>query len=275
MATDKESTDAPGMPATSADRSVRGVAMRKSDQSRELSQSRRACWTARARQARSTDPRIAAEPPRPRHQAGGRAHGSSDLDLAGKACRFAAARWVSRAVLLGILMVQAMLSLQLQNTAFADEALYLYAGHLQLDQLLDGRPLPGPSSRGTSPARPCSTQSCRRGRLCIWSRRSTGLEPYSSCLGQPSCSTHLSRLLFNELAGLCAAALFGTTQSTLFLGHFATYDAMAIFLLALAAWIVVRSAQSSSHPGRVLSPHWSWRSVWRSSMQRSCLFRPS
>ena len=50
--------------------------------------------------------------------------------------------WVSRAVLFGVLIVQAVLSLRLQNTAFPDEALYLYAGHLQLDHLLDGRPLP-------------------------------------------------------------------------------------------------------------------------------------
>ena len=63
----------------------------------------------------------------------------------------------------------------------------------------------------------------------------------------------LSRMLFNERAGLCAAALFGTTQSTLFLGHFATYDALAIFLLALAAWIVVRTAFSSTIPACVVA----------------------
>jgi hypothetical protein len=49
---------------------------------------------------------------------------------------------VSRAVLLGILVVQAVLSLRLQNTAFEDEALYLYVGHLQLDHFHYGRPVP-------------------------------------------------------------------------------------------------------------------------------------
>src|SRR4051812_37016579 len=48
---------------------------------------------------------------------------------------------VSRAVLAGILVVQTGLTLRLENTAFADEALYLYAGHLQLDALANGDPL--------------------------------------------------------------------------------------------------------------------------------------
>jgi len=72
-------------------------------------------------------------------------------------------------------------------------------------------------------------------------------------LGTTALLYSLSRLLFNERAGLCAAALFGTTQSTLFLGHFATYDATAIFLLALAAWVVVRSAQSSTIPACIVA----------------------
>ena len=55
------------------------------------------------------------------------------------------------------------------------------------------------------------------------------------------------------MAGVGAAALFSTTQSTLFLGHFATYDAAAIFLLALAAWLVVRGSRCSrSRVGDVL-----------------------
>jgi hypothetical protein len=48
---------------------------------------------------------------------------------------------VGRAVLAGILAVQTLLTLRLQNTAFDDEALYLYAGHLQLDAIAKGGPL--------------------------------------------------------------------------------------------------------------------------------------
>jgi hypothetical protein len=49
---------------------------------------------------------------------------------------------VSRAILLGILLLQALLSIRLHNTAFNDEALYLYIGRLQLDHLLQGTPVP-------------------------------------------------------------------------------------------------------------------------------------
>ena len=48
----------------------------------------------------------------------------------------------------------------------------------------------------------------------------------------------LSRRLFNERVGLCAAVIFSVTESAIFLGNFATYDAPALCLLAVAAWIV-------------------------------------
>jgi 4-amino-4-deoxy-L-arabinose transferase-like glycosyltransferase len=54
----------------------------------------------------------------------------------------------------------------------------------------------------------------------------------------------LTRRLFNERVGLCAAVIFSVTESALFLGHLATYDAPALCLLAIASWIVVRTAAS-------------------------------
>ena len=50
---------------------------------------------------------------------------------------------VSRLVLLVILILQAILSLRLRNTAFEDEATYLYAGHMELQHLLHGAALQG------------------------------------------------------------------------------------------------------------------------------------
>ena len=96
---------------------------------------------------------------------------------------FTRRRWVSRAVLLGILVLQAMLSLQLQNTAFADEALYLYAGHLQLDQLLDGRPLSQRFTTYFSGSPVLYPTLAAAVDAIIWARRSTGAEPRSSCSG--------------------------------------------------------------------------------------------
>src|SRR6266568_568965 len=50
---------------------------------------------------------------------------------------------ISRLVLLAILSLQAVLSLRLHNTAFEDESLYLYAGHMELQHLLHGTALQG------------------------------------------------------------------------------------------------------------------------------------
>ena len=46
--------------------------------------------------------------------------------------------------------------------------------------------------------------------------------------------------------------IFSVTESALFLGHLATYDAPSLFLLALATWIVVRTA-SFRWPGYLLA----------------------
>jgi hypothetical protein len=40
-----------------------------------------------------------------------------------------------------VLAVQSALSIRLRNTAFQDEALYIYAGHEQIRRLLHGGPL--------------------------------------------------------------------------------------------------------------------------------------
>jgi len=153
--------------------------------------------------------------------------------------------WVSRAILLGILVVQALLSLRLRNTAFEDEALYLYVGHLQLDQFLDGTPgsLGFTASFSGSPVLYPVLAATVESIFGLAGARALSLV---FMLGATVLLYSLTRLLFNERAGLCAAAAFATTQSTLFLGNFATYDAAAIFLLALAAWIVVRTAPNSA-----------------------------
>ena len=52
----------------------------------------------------------------------------------------------------------------------------------------------------------------------------------------------LTRRLFNERIGLCAAGFFAVTELAILLGNFATYDATCLFLLARAAWIMVRTA---------------------------------
>jgi hypothetical protein len=152
---------------------------------------------------------------------------------------------VSRAILLGILVVQALLSLRLRNTAFEDEALYLYVGHLQLDHFLYGTPGP-PGFTAYLSGSPVLYPVLAATVDSIFGLAGARALSLVFMLAATVLLYSLTRLLFNERAGLCAAAAFATTQSTLFLGNFATYDAAAILLLALAAWIVVRTAPNSA-----------------------------
>lgn len=157
-------------------------------------------------------------------------------DMAGSRRR----AWVSRIVLLCILLVQAALSLRLSNTAFQDEALYLAAGHAELDHLLNGTKLPinyAAYFSGSPQLYPVLV-ALVDGQFGLTGARCLSL---LFMLGTTGLLYSFTRRLFNERAALAAAALFAVLQSTVVMGYFATYDAMAVFLLALATWIVVRT----------------------------------
>ncbi|WP_238431720.1 ArnT family glycosyltransferase [Streptomyces cavernae] len=152
---------------------------------------------------------------------------------------------LGRGVLVCILMVQAGLSLRLRGTAFQDEALYIAAGHYELDNLVNGTKTPvdfaayfsGHPKLYPVLAALVDTQFGLTGvrvMSLLFMLAATGLL-YS-----------LTRRLFNLRAGLGAAALFSVLQSTMVLGNFATYDAAAIFLLALSAYAVVRTDRMKS-----------------------------
>ncbi|MBQ0848545.1 ArnT family glycosyltransferase [Streptomyces sp. NPDC057621] len=148
--------------------------------------------------------------------------------------------WVSRAVLLCILLIQTVLSLRLSNTAFQDEALYLSSGHEQLDHLLNGTPVTTDyaSYFSGSPTLYPVLAALVDGWFGLTGARVLSL---LFMLGTTALLYSFSRRMFNERAALAGAALFAVTQSTIVLGYFATYDAPAIFLLAAAAWVVVRT----------------------------------
>jgi hypothetical protein len=150
-------------------------------------------------------------------------------------------RWLSRGFLLAILLVQALLSLRLNNTAFEDEALYLYVGHLEILHLLHGAALQGdyPSYFSGAPVLYPVLGAVADHYGGLAAARAVSLV---EMLGATSLVYAMSRRLFNERVALCAALIFSVSESTLFLGHFATYDASALVLLAIAAWIVVRTA---------------------------------
>ncbi|MGW1913038.1 ArnT family glycosyltransferase [Streptomyces sp. NPDC002076] len=156
-------------------------------------------------------------------------------------------RMVALAMLAAILVVQAALSLRLANSAFEDEALYIWAGHVEIGSLFHGAPNYGGFGSYFSgapvlyPVLAAAVDSV----LGLAGVRALSL---LFMLTATACLYGLTRRLFNERAGLCASALFAVSMPTLFLGHFATYDAMAVCLLALTAWLLMVIA----------ARHWAW-----------------
>jgi dolichyl-phosphate-mannose-protein mannosyltransferase len=148
---------------------------------------------------------------------------------------------VNRGLLLCILALQAILSLRLHNTAFEDEALYIYSGHMELQHLLHGAALQGSyaSYFSGSPLLYPVAAGFLNGLGGLTAARMLSLV---EMLSITALLYSMSRRLFNERIALCAALLFSVCESAIFLGNFATYDATCLFLLSLAAWIMVRTA---------------------------------
>ncbi|HTT54262.1 MAG TPA: glycosyltransferase family 39 protein [Streptosporangiaceae bacterium] len=149
-----------------------------------------------------------------------------------------------------MLAVQALLSARLvwADTAFQDEGAYLWAGHLEWAGALHGSPVPpfqtyfsgapviypplgalADSVGGLAGARFLSLLFMLGSALLLWD---------------------LTRHLFGTRAAFFAAALFALLGPTLHLGAFATYDAMSMFLLALATWCVAGAGQGEA-TGRI------------------------
>ncbi len=146
------------------------------------------------------------------------------------------------------LLVQAALSLRLvwSNTAFADEALYLWAGHMEWDHWLHGLSLAHdamPTYFSGVPAiyPPLGALADSLGGLAAARVLSLLFMLGATCLLYAT-----TRRLFSPKSAAFAVALFACTGPTQFLGALATYDAMALFLLALATWTAVRATACRS-----------------------------
>ena len=143
--------------------------------------------------------------------------------------------------LLIVLAVQTILSLRLvrADTAFQDEALYLWAGHLEWANVLHGTPIPPfPSYFSGAPViyPPIAALADSLGGLA-----GARILSLIFMLGATAALWATADRLFGRRAAFFAAALFAVLGPTLHLGSFATYDAMSMFLIALAAWLVVRA----------------------------------
>jgi Dolichyl-phosphate-mannose-protein mannosyltransferase len=149
---------------------------------------------------------------------------------------------ISRLILFAILCLQAGLSLRLRNTAFEDEALYLYSGHMELEHLLHGSALQGNYAAifsGSPVLYPVAAAVLDQVGGLALARALSLVE----MLAITTMLYSIARYLFNERVGLYAAALYAVVESTIFLGNFATYDATCLCLLAFAAWIMVYTSR--------------------------------
>lgn len=149
---------------------------------------------------------------------------------------------VDRLPLVLILLMQAFLAYRLSNTAFEDEALYVYAGHRELAFLQHGTPTYDTYASYFSGAPflyPVLAAVIDTG-LGLEGVRAFSL---LAMVGATVCVWMTARRLYDKQAAVVGAALFAVAAPTLFLSRLATFDAPALFLLALALWIVVRTAE--------------------------------
>jgi 4-amino-4-deoxy-L-arabinose transferase-like glycosyltransferase len=151
--------------------------------------------------------------------------------------------------LVGILAVQAVLSLRLVrlDTAFSDEALYLWVGHQDWARLIHGTPIPPFATYlSGSPViyPPLAALADSIGGL-------VAARILSLCfmLGASALLWCTATRLYGKKAAFFATAFWAVLGETLRLGAFATYDSMACFLVALAAWCAVRAGESDDGAG--------------------------
>ena len=157
--------------------------------------------------------------------------------------RAAGPRWALGVVLL----VQAGLSVRLvwTDTAFQDEALYLRAGHLEWAHWLHHAPIPDfPAYFSGAPVAYPLLGALADGAGGLAAARLLSL---AFMLGVTALLWATTTRLYGRRAALLACGLFATLAGTQFLGSLATFDAPAVFLLALATWLGVRAATTPAN----------------------------
>jgi len=152
-----------------------------------------------------------------------------------------------------VLAVQALLSLRLvkADTAFQDEALYLWAGHLEWAHWLHGQPLPpfAPYFSGAPVAYPAV------GALADSVGGLAGARVLSLffMLGATVLVWDSARRIDGPRTAFFAAALFAVLGPTLHVGAFATYDALSVLLIAMASWLVIRAGTRQEATGLLVA----------------------
>jgi hypothetical protein len=142
--------------------------------------------------------------------------------------------------LFAILVLQCILSIRLirADTAFQDEALYLWAGHLEWSHLIHGTPIP-PFPTYFSGA-PVIYPMLGALADSLGGLAGARILSMAFMLGATAFLWLSTSRLYGRRAAFFAAAVFAVLGPTLHLSAFATFDAMSIFLIAAATWCVLR-----------------------------------
>ncbi|MCU1435379.1 MAG: Dolichyl-phosphate-mannose-protein mannosyltransferase [Pseudarthrobacter sp.] len=154
-----------------------------------------------------------------------------------------ASSWMRYLPLGLILLIQSIASLRLSNTIHRDEGLYIWTGYRLIENWLHGTPLfdqPAHYFSGAPVVYPVMASLLDRvGGL--------DLVRMFSLLWMLAATVALyavAKRLFHTKAAFWTAASFAVASPISFLGHFATFDAMALSLLALAMAAGVRGVQT-------------------------------
>lgn len=152
-----------------------------------------------------------------------------------------------------ILVMQAALSVRLawSNSAFQDEALYIWAGRLELAHWAHGSYVP-PFDTYFSGV-PVVYPPLAAVANSVGGLAGARLLSLAFMLGATVLLYATAKRLFGRGTAVASAALFAAFGMADQLGAFATYDAMALSLLALAAWLIVRAPDRMSEPLLILA----------------------
>ena len=148
-------------------------------------------------------------------------------------------------LLIATLTLQTVLSLRLvwSNTAGVDEATYLWAGHLEIAHWLQGTPVPPFQTwLAGAPVFYPPVGAIANGIGGLVGARILSLV---FMLAATTLLWDVTSRLFGGRAAFFATTMFALLGPTQFLGASATYDAMALLLIAVSAWCVVAARNHS------------------------------
>lgn len=151
--------------------------------------------------------------------------------------------------LIVILGVQAALSVLLarSNTAFGDEALYMWAGHVELTQWFHHVALPPTAYDNYFSGAPQFYPPLAALADSVGGLMGARILSLLFMLGSTVLLYSAANRLSGRKAALLSCALWLACEPNLRMGGYATYDPMAIFCICLALWAAVTAADSKYH----------------------------